>query len=67
MHCPHCGKLIKDRVLISYTHSLAGQAGTGKSKARTHEHAVAAGKAGALARWGKPRKRPAKRKAPNGS
>jgi len=64
MHCPHCGKNIQDGILKSYVLGLAGQAGTGEAKARSHEQASKAGKAGALKRWANHKKAAPRRQKP---
>lgn len=50
MNCPHCNTHIPDDLVRSEASRLNGQAGRGKSKARTSEQARKAAMAGVRAR-----------------
>lgn len=53
MNCPNCNTHIPDSLVRSEGARLNGQAGRGKSKARTSEQARKAAMAGVLKRWEK--------------
>jgi len=51
--CPKCGHRFSEKTIRRWWAQIAGAKGIGPAKARSRELASKAGKAGALARWGK--------------